>query len=180
MSSSTSKSTSKKVVLQIPLSPSKHLQSWKHLPSLVCDCFISVSPLHTSVIALLERSFLALQTISVLYVQGWMLIPPSGLVLKNRECLRPDLICACKQHTLLAGEHLLYSGRGNHHNGEHLHLIFTLTVTLLSFIYFSRFFPFSLSPSLIATKEGKVMETHFQGVFPVEEVMSEQNLYQRY
>lgn len=136
MSSSTSKSTSKKY-FRSPSPPSKHLQSWKHLPSLVCDCFISVYPLHSPVIALLERSFLALQPISGFYAQGWMLIPPRGLVLKNGECLRPDLICACKQHMLLAGKHLLYSGQGNHLSGEHLHLIFTLTVTLFSFIYFS-------------------------------------------
>ncbi len=58
-----------------------------------------------------------------------MLIPPWGLVLKNRGYLWLNLICACKQHEMFAGKHLLYSGQSNHPNGERLHLISILTVS---------------------------------------------------
>lgn len=73
-----------------------------------------------------------------------MLIPPRGLVLKNRGCLRPDLICACKQHEMFAGKHLLYSGQSNHPNRERLRLISILTVSPGSF-FFTRFSALSLS-----------------------------------
>ncbi len=111
-----------------------------------------------------------------------MLIPPWGLVLKNRGCLRPDLICACKQHEMFAGKHLLYSGQSNHPNGERLRLISILTVSPGSFFY-SFYCSFSLSCTLclsffysvISPKMNRsIRDTFSECLSPAEEAMSPQ------
>ncbi len=76
-----------------------------------------------------------------------MLIPPWGLVLKNRGYLWLNLICACKQHEMFAGKRLLYSGQSNHPNGERLHLISILTVSPVFFFFFTAI-SLSLAPSV--------------------------------
>lgn len=115
-----------------------------------------------------------------------MLILPWGLVLKNHGCLWPDLICACKQHEMFAGKHLLYSGQSNHPNGERLRLISILTVSPGSFFFllfdsfyssFSRSCTLCLSffYSVISPKRNRsIRDTFSVCLSPAEEAMSPQ------
>lgn len=130
-----------------PPLPPKYFQSWKHLPSLVCDCFISVSPLHTPLITLLERSFIALQPISGFICPG--MDANSSL----RACFKESRVSAagpnlCLQTTHTVGREapFVFRARQSSQRGassSHLHS----DCDFLSFIYFFQIFlilsPFS-------------------------------------